>query len=1382
MLITILKKVRQQVVLLLAVSLVLLAAYVSIGRQFMQAVAGYTDFFEEQFLLRIGVPVTVESLSGSFQGFNPIIGVNGLSLMIDANQDLAGSSGRALRLGSATVVLDVPRSIWQWQLVVKNIVIDNVVIDIVQNEAGEWSLQGLDFTGGGNTDLDGIFQLIQRFAMLSLTNVSIHTQSWDGDEFSLSNGSATIRNLGQTHLIHINANPEKSVQQIAISLEIEGNELDTASGRLHIDIPESNYSSLFSGVEIANVSVQRFTGGGDFWLALENGQLSGVVAEIKVPSITLTADGAEPFTLNQLAGKSIFEKNEQSETWHFALADMSVSWQELNWAPFNIYLEFEPGESLLAWADVIDLSLLARVAVDSGIFGAELQTQLEAYSPRGRLENFNLYLPLSTSSDKQLSLQTNVVDIDVAAVGGIPSMWGINGYVEATYDPSNLLSTGFVDLESENFSINVHSLFTRTWDYSYVNGRIGFRVDLSNGTDVKIVSSTLVANSDAVDGRALFTSTLHRPLEGEATADFELLVGASRVDVTQKALYLPDSPTVGEGLRNTMQWLDRAILDGELYDSGVIYRGSTVAGAAAVTKTFQSFFLLADGGLEFSDEWPQLQNMDALILTDDKSIDVEVASGRSMGLAMSQVTATVRPDANQQSWLNINGQVQGSTAQGLAYLQVSPINQQFRQSLANWKAQGEFSAGINVRLPFNQPETDTDVRLEIELDNNELTIPDYALDLSVVSGPVIFDTSSGLEPSELTAKLFDRVVQVALSSQFSNGELEVIKVEAAGSVDPVRLIEWPLHSSFARDLLREMDGEMNYVASIVLPQGDAAANSTLLIESDLLGTRLSLPQPLAKSADTVMPLRLDISFGELEQNIKGYLGSDLNFDLKVANGLLRSGVVYVGTPDGNLESLLSSATKGVAILGEAKRLELKEWTDFLGGLTTDPSSSQGVDEAIAFVDIRTDVFELYGEELLDVDIRIVPSPDRPFWEMGLTSEAILGQVNIPFDSSDYIELMLEHLRLPREDEEILPALDPESLETVVAETIVTETEVVESEEAGSEIPEEELIDALAEIDPRELPPMRFDIADFSIGSRPFGSWKFQLDPTSEGAVISDLAFDFRGLRLGLDAVEADDQPPEADPAVAQEDGEATSVAVAAPQFHWLYDGREHHSMLDGVLYADDIGEVLTANGYSASLESSSAVFNVSLDWPGSPAFFAADGLSGSMVLEVEDGRFLQGSGATGALKLISIINLNAIMRRLRLSNDLTRSGLAFDEIDGEMLLKDGIVTIQDRLVISGPSSLYQITGEFDLAAETIDAEIYLTLPVSDNIPWIGLLTANLPLAFGAYLFDRIFGSDGIDNLTSAVYTLKGPWEGLQPQFKQAFGSPGNGQQDTATAQ
>ena len=209
--------------------------------------------------------------------------------------------------------------------------------------------------------------------------------------------------------------------------------------------------------------------------------------------------------------------------------------------------------------------------------------------------------------------------------------------------------------------------------------------------------------------------------------------------------------------------------------------------------------------------------------------------------------------------------------------------------------------------------------------------------------------------------------------------------------------------------------------------------------------------------------------------------------------------------------------------------------------------------------------------------------------------------------------------------------------------------------------------------------------------------------------------------------------------------------------------------------------MLTANGYAPSLNSDNAYFITNVTWPGTPAFFSASNLSGDIELEIFEGRFQQNSGSTGALKLISIINFDAIMRRLRLSDDLLRSGLAYDEITALVKLDNGLVNFEDRLVISGPSSLYQITGEIDLAEETILGEMFVTLPVSDNIPWVGLATGNLPLAVGAYLFDRIFGAQ-VDSLTSAVYTLEGPWEGLQPQFKQAFGSPESAEQRDAGIQ
>jgi len=366
------------------------------------------------------------------------------------------------------------------------------------------------------------------------------------------------------------------------------------------------------------------------------------------------------------------------------------------------------------------------------------------------------------------------------------------------------------------------------------------------------------------------------------------------------------------------------------------------------------------------------------------------------------------------------------------------------------------------------------------------------------------------------------------------------------------------------------------------------------------------------------------------------------------------------------------------------------------------------------------------------------------WEIALQSDSVAGQVRLPFDRDGYLSVDLRYLRLPGEERDRVGPMQEGRVEQLLLE-------------------EEEPVDVLTDIDPRELPRMHFSTNEFFIGDRPYGSWSFSLNPNSEGAEIDDLAFDFRGLRLGLDAVYSEQAENDS---LDIEAGDSLLI----PHFSWHFDGDTHVSSLTGVLTADNMADVLMANGYAASLESSSAEFVADLSWPGSPAFFTASNLSGDITINIEDGRFLQGAGAAGALKLISILNFDAIMRRLRFSDDLLRSGLAYDEITGQMSMVDGQVHIEDRLVISGPSSLYQITGDLNLKDESIVGEMYLTLPVSNNIPWIGVLTANIPLAVGAYLFDRIFG-DQVNSLTSAVYTLEGPWEDLEPEFKQAFGSP-----------
>ena len=104
-----------------------------------------------------------------------------------------------------------------------------------------------------------------------------------------------------------------------------------------------------------------------------------------------------------------------------------------------------------------------------------------------------------------------------------PNIWGIDGYVELDFDQASQHLTGLAEVDSSDFSMNIPATFTSVWDYTYVNGRLLIDVDLSNGQRVKLTSSRIVAESDAVDGNAMFTSIVHRPPDPRPQSDPESL-------------------------------------------------------------------------------------------------------------------------------------------------------------------------------------------------------------------------------------------------------------------------------------------------------------------------------------------------------------------------------------------------------------------------------------------------------------------------------------------------------------------------------------------------------------------------------------------------------------------------------------------------------------------------------------------------------------------------------------------------------------------------------------------------------------------------------------------------------------------------------------------
>ena len=174
----------------------------------------------------------------------------------------------------------------------------------------------------------------------------------------------------------------------------------------------------------------------------------------------------------------------------------------------------------------------------------------------------------------------------------------------------------------------------------------------------------------------------------------------------------------------------------------------------------------------------------------------------------------------------------------------------------------------------------------------------------------------------------------------------------------------------------------------------------------------------------------------------------------------------------------------------------------------------------------------------------------------------------------------------------------------------------------------------------------------------------------------------------------------------------------------------------------------------------------SLPWAGSPLDVAVGRLDGNVKLELNKGSFLPvSSQATGPLRFISVFNLAGLVQRANV-NQLFDPGLTFDKAKGDLALDGERVMINEFSIRNGGGRL-DLGGNFDIASEVIDAELTVTLPLVENIPWVAALAGGLPIAAGAYLASRVF-EDQVTRLSSGVYSVTGPLDTPEVKFLRVF--------------
>ena len=504
-----------------------------------------------------------------------------------------------------------------------------------------------------------------------------------------------------------------------------------------------------------------------------------------------------------------------------------------------------------------------------------------------------------------------------------------------------------------------------------------------------------------------------------------------------------------------------------------------------------------------------------------------------------------------------------------------------------------------------------------------------------------------------------------------------------------------------------IQGESDYRVSVRLPGAD---RRSVQVESSLAGTALDLPAPFGKPREEKRPLAVNLEGPSSAQQLRVAHG-DIRAELRLRDLRPESGTVTLGGQP------VEAQPGMIRVGGRLARFSPGEWQT-LFGLANGAPAAAGVPPADDWRrNLRVHQLAIGQIELGSFSIpeaRIGARREDDGWRVELASEPVAGLLQLPDAAGAPMRLALDYLQLD-------PPPPPPPPAGVVPD------------------------DPWRALDPASLPALDAAVKRVRRGELDYGSWQLSLRPVPGGVRIGGLQGSIRGV------------------SVAGIGGEGQA------QLEWLRSPEGvHSSHLRARLATDNLGDVLQAWQYGRSIESKRAQLDLDTRWPASPAGQRLAIMHGDIGIDFRKGSFVNISGRTDALRIMGLMNFDAVVRRLRLDfSDLYRQGLVFDEVRGRLRLQGGTARFEPPLEIACPSSNFRLSASLDLQAETIDGDMQVTLPLSGNLPWVAGLVGGLPVAAGVFIASKLL-EEQVDAITRAAYRVTGPWADPKVEFQRAI--------------
>lgn len=1244
---------------------VLVALYVSLGRELVPLVAEYRAELESKAEQALGLPVHVGALEGRWSGLAPMLRVRDLQL---------GEGASALRLDDVKLVPDLWASLTSREVRLAHIQLAGLQLILREDEQGGWALEGLPRKDDAPLDPEALLQQLRQLGRIDVFDSQVTLQPWQRDPLTLTYVSLGLQAGASRQALDVRATlPDGQPLAINLRSRATAKAWRDAQVEAYLSLPQSDWARWLPPRVLGQWQAEALRAGGEFWVDWRKGQLEQAVVRLNAPQLRGAYAERKAVTLDNLAVSAWFQRREQG--FDVVVDSLAASIGKDRWES-HLQLRQRPGEDPAGetWqvqADRLDLTPLTPLINALAPLPDKLMAVVDALKVTGAVRNVRLDIRPKAEGNERLQFAANLEKVGFDAYHGAPAAGNVSGSI------SGDLGHGELRLDTDAFMLHLYPIFAKPWHYQKANARLTYALDKEGFTLVAPYLKVL-----GEEGKIAGDFLIRLLFKEGSESYMDLRVGMTEGDGRYTAKYLPEvlSPALDE-------WLRSAIVKGNVDQGYFQYQGSLNHGASPEARSISLFFKVHDAALDFQPGWPQVQHVDGDVLIEDSGVRIKASKGLLLDTQVSDVSVNIpHVEGEQHSHLYLDGNFDGKLGDGLKILKEAPIGT--GEIFAGWEGEGPLKGKVKLDIPLAHGEKPK-VLVDFATADARLKVAPPSLELNRLKGDFSFDIDKGLSGKNIALQAFGKPVTAQISAEGQPGQMQT-RINASGQVSLQALTDW---LKFKQNL--PASGDIPYQLQINLGSRD----NSLSVNSSLKGLAIDLPAPFGKAAADTRDSRFSMNLQGTERRFDAAYANLARFAYAAPGDKLDQGrgELLLGTGEAQVP-----AGQGLRVRGRLESLDLEPWQAQMARFAGDDPGGNAR-QNLQSVDLSIGQLKAFGMDLNQAVVRLARG--GPAWDLRLDSKEVIGKARLPDAKAAAMTVRLQTLRLP--------AADP------------------------AEAQAEEGPDPLASFDPRKVPALDLTIDKLYRGDDLYGNVALKLRPTARGVAAQDIDLDFKGLHI---------------------DGSGGWEGQTGATSSW-YKGR-----LDGKNLAD----VLKAWGFAPTVTSRDFRLDVDGRWPGSPAWVGLKRFSGSMDAALRTGQFVEVEGGAQALRVFGLLNFNSIGRRLRLDfSDLFDKGLAYDRVKGLLVASDGVYVTREPISVTGPSSNFELDGTLDMVRDRVNANLQMSLPVTNNLPLAALIVGAPAVGGALFLVDRLIG-DRVSRFASVHYRVEGPWKEPRITFVKPF--------------